>query len=263
MSKLIRLSWQDYVAQPAIHWSTLKQMLKSPAHYLAAEAEGIPDTSSLMFGRAKHCLALEPKKFEEGFAVWRDGDRRAKGYKAFEEAAAPRDVLTLSEFSDCEAAALAVRESKLAAPYLAEGEAELSVSWEVDGLPAKCRVDFLSSSKPALVDLKFTKDASPEGFPRQVLNYGYAGQAAFYVDAVKHALGEELPFVFIACEGSFPPVVFTVPPDILDLGRSMYRRALKKLAEWTPKPRSEWPGYATEEVVLQLPPYAFTQGDPQ
>lgn len=258
MSKLIRLSWADYAATKAIHWSTLKQMLRSPAHFLAAEAEGIPDTSSLMLGRAKHCKSLEPHRFDEFFAVWRDGDRRAKGYKAFEGAAAPRDVLTLSEMEDVEAAARAVRESPLAKPYLAEGEAELSVQFEVDGLPAKCRIDFLSSSRPAIVDLKFTKDASLDGFPREVERYGYAGQAAFYVDAVKHALGEELPFVFIACEGSFPPVPFVVPPEIIDLGRSRYRRALKRLAECREK--NEWPGYATSEVTLQLSPYAF-QGE--
>lgn len=258
MSKLIRLSWNDYIAQKAAHWSTLKQALKSGAHFKAAEDEGIPDTSSLMLGRAKHCLSLEPGKFDESFAVWRDGDRRAKGYKAFEGAAAPRDVLTLSEYEDCSAAARAVRESPLAKPYLAEGEAELSVSWEVDGLAAKCRLDFLSSSKPAIVDLKFTKDADPSGgFAREVMRYSYLGQAAFYVDAVKHALGEELPFVFIACEGSFPPVVYTVPQDLLDLGRSKYRLAIKRVAEWEAK--KEYPGYASQEVVLQLPPYAFTE----
>lgn len=259
-SKLARLSYSDYAALEAVNFSSLKEFAKSAAHYKAALEEGTPDTSFRMLGRAKHCLTLEPQNFNASFAVWANGDRRAKGYKDFEATHAPKDVLTLAERDECLALANCVRRHPRVAEYLKEGTPELVVRWDVDGIQCKGRLDFLSESVPAILDLKFTRDASPEGFPREVLRYCSHVQAAWYVDAVKAAIGEELPYILVAAEHpEVPPTLFRVPTDILDLGRASYRRWLKALAKC--RETDSYPGYAESEVNLQLPVWAFQNGD--
>lgn len=255
--KLAQLSRAEYEKLDALNYSSLKRFAQSPAHYAQGLREKGEDTSALKLGRVRDLLVFEGES--PRVAIWTGKDRRAKGYKEFEEEneAAGREVITRGEFAECLAFAKAVNSHPVAGQYLKEGNAKLCIQWESDGLKFKGELDFLSTSKPAVVDLKSTIDASPEGFAKQFARYLYAAQGGMYVDGVAANLGEELPFVVIAAEHFAPyaVTVFRVHPDILDLGRSMYRRWVKKLVEC--RERNVWPAYATEEITLQLPQWAF------
>lgn len=251
---LSSLSREEYEKLDAINYSSIKRFAESPAHYLEGLRERADDTSAMKLGRVRDLLVFGGA---EKVAIWRNGDRRAKGYKEFEAQSAGLEVVTLSEWEECEAFAKAVKANPLAAKYLEDGHPKLCIQWEDGGLKFKGELDFLSTSCPAVCDLKSTVDASPDGFAKQFARYLYAAQGAMYVDGVKTNLGEELPYVVIAAEHFAPyaVTVFRVPPDVLDLGRSMYRRWVKRLVECREK--NSFPPYSETEVTLQLPVWAF------
>jgi hypothetical protein len=90
----------------------------------------------------------------------------------------------------------------------APGQCELSALWQDSetAMACKCRFDKLATvgAKPVIVELKTTKDAGPNSFGKDLYSYGYAAQAAYYVDAHKIITGTDAMHVFVAVENSAP-----------------------------------------------------------
>lgn len=250
-----QLTREQYDALDAVNWSTLKHLAKSPIHYWFAKKYGTVDTSSKARGRVVHVATLEPEEFSRTVVVFDGKQRRGKEWDAFKAANADKEILKRSEFAQCMAIQNAVRRDPIAAPYLMRGLAEQTIEWTdpVTGIKCKGRTDWLSR---ALVDLKTTKNASPEGFAREAWNYGYGTQLAFYSDGLV-ACGEPArPVVIIAVEAAppHPVVVYRLTDDMLERGREEYRALLsrlKGLRELGPDAFST--GYATCELDLELP----------
>jgi hypothetical protein len=125
------------------------------------------------------------------------------------------------------------------------------------GLACKGRLDFLSRSCPAIVDLKSTNDVSAHRFASTVAKLGYYGQAAFYGDGYETAHGELLPFVFIAVEQKPPHdvAVYTVDADTMYAGQEEYRELLRRVV--TCQAADAWPGQYTEPQTLRLPSWVW------
>lgn len=247
------LSRAEYDARDAEHFSVLKHFRKTAAHYLHAKRAGFKDTKSKAGGRAGHVATLEPEKFDAEYVVY-PGERRGNAWKEFQAANAGREILTETEADLARAIARAVRADPTAAKYLRDGHAEASMFWEAGGFKCKGRIDY--ASPLALVDLKITKDASPEGFGREVWNYQSHVQAAWYGDGWVACERTPLPFVLLAVEPEPPHFVgvYRVPGSLTDAGRREYRAWLEQLAWCTEQ--KEFPGYASGEMDLQVPRYA-------
>jgi exodeoxyribonuclease VIII len=242
-----------YEGMDGIRWSLLKHMLRSAAHFRAAETCVIDDdTTARRIGRCFHMATLEPERFA-GVAVWQEGVRRGKAWDAFVEAAGDREILSREEHAQCSAMAEAVRNSP-ALKYLEAAQVEVPISWEVEGVRAKGIPDAVSIDG-FLSDLKSCGDASPEAFGRDVLRMHYLAQLAWYVDGWKAAHGVDLEPVLIAVETKAPHCVgvYRVRPEQIDLGRSEYRRALELLKQC--RASGKWPGYGGEQDLL-LPKWA-------
>lgn len=258
----LNMTRTEYDALDRVNFSTLKAMDRSPAHYAAGVDEERDDTDALLIGRAVDTAVLEPRTFAESFVVW-DGDKRGNAWKDFAATHSSIDILKRSQMEEVQAIANAVRSDKHAAKYLGAGKAQPSLLWtqavtDNVALEMKGRLDFIADCG-ALVDLKTTKDASPEGFGKAAWNYRYFVQAALYSDAFYAITGRRLPFVFIAVEKTFPYVVqvYRVPEDVLIAGRNRYDLWLSRLA-WC-RQFERWPAYADGETDLELPRFAMQQ----
>lgn len=254
----------DYSSLTGEHYSTLKELGRSPRHFAEAE-DGKESTDSQQIGTATHWAVFEPAKFAARVMLWerRNGARRGKAWDAFEAESALKRALVLTEDEHDEVLALAraVRNSPQVKPFFAQGgEAEVPLRWTdaETGLPCKARLDWICPI--GIADLKTTKDASPEGFGRECARYKYHQQGGFYVDgyAASHA-GLELPYFIIAAEKGAPHVVqvYRVAGDVLELGRSEMRAHLRRVAELRKLPRDQWPGYADGVLDLALPRWAM------
>lgn len=254
------------------HWSKLKHLAKSGAHYQQALLEQEEDTDAKKLGRVVHLAVLEPEVYLQRCKLWTGGVRRGAKWDAFEAKHSDMEIINDREEEFCLTIQAAVRGNRVASKYLQGGRSEVTILW-THTLPAggelplttidlKCRLDFLSDF-PALVDLKTTKDASPEGFGKECWNYRYDAQAAMYQDAYFAATGQRLPYFLIAAEKGAPHVVqvYRVNDAVLEVGREHYRNLLGTLAYY--RYQNRWPGFADDtELDLVLPRWAAPMDEP-
>lgn len=270
ISGVQRMSRDQYDKLERVNWSTLKHMDRSPAHYLHAVTAVREDTDAMKLGRAIHMAVFEPEQFRASIAVWDGGTRRGKDWDDFRARNEGRELLTEAAYEQCMTVQRAVRNSAMASKWVSGGVAEATLLWThkvpaLEALPAieiECRgrVDFIANAG-GVVDLKTTRDASPEAFARQFWNLGHQSQCAFYADGHLAATGANLPFIIIAAEVAEPFVVqvYQVPDSILKAGREKYRDLLAHLALC--REQSAWPGYSVGELVLEPPRWAMDDDD--
>lgn len=240
-----------------VHWSRLKEMARSPAHYRWALEHPREEMPPLRFGLATHCLTLEPQVFDARFTVF-EGDRRTKAWKEFQAANAGRTILSADEAAEARAVAEAVRAHPIAADLLSQGEAEQPLEWthranvlgEWYEIDCGGRFDFYGRGR--LVELKTTRDASLEGFPREAAKYDYHGQLAFYRDGLV-AFGRPVAEVWVIAAETAPPYgvsVWQVPKAVIDAGRERYFLLLDRLHRC--QAADAWPCWP-EAQTLTLP----------
>jgi hypothetical protein len=268
---ILNLSRAEYdKLSDRVNFSTLKLMGKSPAHYRdRIQNPPGPDSDAMRLGRAIHLAVLEPQRFRDEVVRWTGGRRAGGEWTAFAAAHAAQEILTQPEWERCLAVQAAVRASDSASRYLLQGQAEQTVLWRHQrpalrefpelGFDCRGRLDWIGLD--AIVDLKTTRDASPEAFGRSCWQFAYHAQSAFYADGYEAATGQQLPFVVVAVETTAPYVVqcYRVPDHVLEIGRETYRAWLDRLDLC--RRENRWPGYAMEELELALPRWAVPQDD--
>lgn len=261
---------EEYDAIKRVHWSALRWMAKSPAHYRHYLAMPPKDTDGMRLGRAVHCAVLEPARFKKEWAVWRGGRRAGREWDAFCDENAGYEQISATEESQCLAVQAAVRSHPVASRYLDRGESEVAALWTHEeptlgadlgfSTPCKGRLDYVSDFA-GIVDLKTTRDASPSGFANQAWRFQMHVQGAFYSDGYLAAARKAVPYTIIAVEtiAPFALTVLTMPERYLELGREAYRALLRRLDICTRE--NAWPAYSETPVELELPRWATFEND--
>ena len=94
---------------------------------------------------------------------------------------------------------------------------------EVYNILCKGKLDAVNTREKYIVDLKTTRDASPEAFKEIIINQKYHMQAAFYCDALDYK-----DYYIYAIEKSRPHCIcmYKMSEDMLKAGRLMYIQAI-------------------------------------
>lgn len=252
----------EYHASPAISKSGLDLIRKAPALYRWRRENPSEPTPAMRLGTLTHTAVLEPECFASTVIARPDGiDRRTSAGKAewnaFEIESNGREIITAEEAVKLAAIRDAVHSHPAAAKALAGSPTiEQSIFWHSEGVDCRCRPDAVTQSG-VIVDLKTTKDASPEGFARSIASYRYHVQAAFYSDGYKAEFGEPpRGFVFIAVETEPPFLVAVyVASETMTLrGRADYMADLEIFRRC--RDAVEWPGYSDAPLTIDLPKWA-------
>lgn len=223
---------------------------RCPALYKARmDGEEAPDSTAYRMGRAIHALTLEG---EGAFsAAYTDAEgpinpRTHNPYgptsKAYQEWAAgiDQEILTPTAMELVRTLAAAVHAHPVAAPLLAEGQAEGVIRQEFHGLKAQSRLDWYGPR--GIVDLKTCRDL--DRFEADASAYGYVYQMAFYWDMLQRFLGEEAPVYMVAAEKEAPYRcgVWRVPEPLLVDAAATNARAIARLRKC--RDTDTWPtGY--------------------
>lgn len=259
------LSETEYRSLEAVNQSSLKEILRSPAHYKAAIEKQTTPTSSMTFGSALHCFLLENKKFESAYAVGPMGitDKRTKAWKDFEKDVGEREVVSHEDFIGFNIIREAILKDPKLSDLFAEGTPETTLVWndKKTGLKCKARLDWVTPTN-VIVDVKSSKDARKYSFSKSILEYGYHFQAAFYINALSTLGGlkdENIRFKFVVIENTAPwsISIYRLGAKSLALGFDKVREALDKLAEC--REFNKYPGYSIAETEIEVPSYALEQ----
>lgn len=260
-----QLSNSAYHSGAGISCTGLKKIAVSPAHYKHGEFK---QTAAMFTGSATHSAILEPDLFAKQYVFLPQGkDRRSSEYKALCAEHGADNVLTNLDRFQILQMQRAVKANPVANKWLyeEEGRNELSVYAEdpETGVLVRCRFDRLLN-RGFSPDLKTTVDASPRGFSNAIAKYGYAFQAAFYMDTFEWATGDKLEgFGFLAVESKAPYNVmcYRLDDESIEVGRSQYRAALNKYAECLES--GVWHGYddCELEMLIGLPDWMLEKHD--
>lgn len=254
----------DYFAHPALSCSGARLLLppSCPAIFRWRQDNPRPDTRVFDEGHAVHQLTLGV-----GAPIARLDftDRRTKAYKDAEaEARAAGEIPLLAEQHDMVLAMReALRSHPIAGPLFerTDAKAEASIFWHHEDYSIDCRgrVDWLieGGSRPVVVDLKSTGDASPAAFAKSAANYDYAMQDAFYSQGVGAATGsDDVGFIFIA-QAKTPPylvMAYELDAEAKAIGRAKMDMAMEIFRDCTEA--DVWPGYGEGILSLSLPGWA-------
>ena len=259
---ILDMSNEEYHAHPAISNTGLGKIAKSPAHYRWYKENGSADSEAFQFGSAFHTLLLEPSEFSKRVELWSGAPRNTKAGKDDYAAALASGKLPIKQ--DDYAAMLdmckAINAHVSSRVYLSgKGKVEASLFWadEETGVECRCRPDWMRDDG-VLVDLKTTKDASPEEYGRSAYNYRYHVQAAFYMMGCKTVTGKDCPaFAFVAVEKDAPHGVTLWIADeaMLEAGRREVRRCLERYA--IAQKANRWDCYPDVPLALSLPAWAI------
>jgi hypothetical protein len=252
------ISNADYHADPALGSTSLKTLAtKTPAHY-QHDLTHPKFSDAFDLGTAAHSLTLEGD--ESGVEVWDFPAWTTKVAKESREEsrAAGKIPMLTKDWQQVLAMRDAVIAHPLARAAFTDHRAEYSVFWAEDGLTLKCRPD---AWRPGLlVDLKTTRSADPNEFGKTAHEFGYHQSAAHYIDGVKAATGEELPFHFVLVEKTAPYLVSVVELDIeaVNIGRQLNDRAKRIYRECVEN--NTWPGYPNTDLI-SLPMWAIYKAE--
>ena len=128
-----------------------------------------------------------------------------------------KDGTLKSTYQVCEAAIDRIQRSEKAPEYL-EGDKQVIVTGEIEGVPCKGKLDVLHDDR--IVDLKCMRDFAPIWKDGERLDFirawGYDIQAFFYTELVRQQFGKDLPFYILAVTKEASPDLMLVEiPDWL------------------------------------------------
>ena len=253
----------EYHSIESLSASGAKQLLKTPAHYLASRSSGAP-SKAMILGTVVHTMVLEPDKFEAEVSVAPKFDMRTKfGKQAreeFEAASAGKVVIDEYEYEKAKGISDSLRGHPFFKQHVTKGKAETTMLWEQYGVQCKARVDYIA--KDVIYDVKTCQDASPAGFAKQIANFQYHIQAAHYLVGRKRLAGVDLDplnFVFLAVE-SAPPYscgIYTLTKRSLNQGLRDMARAAERFANLGEAEQHK--NYTDGAMEISLPAWAIDE----
>jgi len=254
------IPFDEYRKWDAVHNTLLSNVQgKSPFHAKYYKEHPSPDTPAFFIGRAAHCLALEPDKFDQRYTMF-GGRRAGKVWAEFVSKANGKVVLTESEYESIKQVAESIKQ-QVVHRFIQQGEAEVCIVWtdKETGLLCKARLDYVHRERAFIIDLKTTRDAALDQFQRAMWTYRYYQQAAFYSDGWKALTGDPTVFVFLPVEKDPPYAVaaYEVHDNTIWAGRLEYRKALETWAECVKT--GVYPSYADSVEMINLTDWALKE----
>ena len=221
---------KEYRKAQGISSSDFRLLEISPLHYQHKEHFTLSG-DSFDFGSALHKMVLEPKEFEQEFAITPDAPRNTKVGKdehaQFFEELGERTALTSSEYKQIKK--MSENVEIIAGKLLKGGAAESShFSSDEKGIVRKCRPDYYNEHTGIIIDVKTTKAGDEYSFARSIYDYKYHRQAAWYIDTLRLCGKKAERFVFIAVDKTSPYMVriYELDQEAIERGRKEYQDLL-------------------------------------
>lgn len=194
---------------------------------------------SFALGTAVHCMVLEPSEFLNRYFVGRSYDLRTKAGKEAKEEdmlqAEGKILISLDQHENISMLANSIMAHPIAKELLSEGQAEMSVFQEFDGLKLKVRPDWINVEKGYIVDVKTTSDFKT--FETSILNYNYHVQEQLYKQVCELEFDKPFDFYFLVVStqsigGRYPVEVRKLDNIAQAYGKERLNIALDAFKNW-------------------------------
>jgi hypothetical protein len=239
-----------------VHFSELKQIAISPAHFRAAIEQPAEQTPAMAFGVAVHAVV-----FGEEYAVF-DGRRWGRDWDIFKAKHADSIIMTREEYAKACAIAASLQRHPIARDLLwgdvvIGHEQALSGPLSLHDIECAGTADVLRVD--GVCDLKTTTNAQPSHFLRGAIRMAYHAQLAMY-DAMRRAKGQltdgtRMPRCHIVAVEKAPPYgvnCYELSSSTMLEGARLYTSWLAKVAAC--RAADAWPCYPAVMVPFDMGP---------
>lgn len=253
---ILEISNEEYQRIGALSFSSMKEFIKSPAHYQAYLRKERSQTDAQLLGTLVHAAILEPERFESEFKVV-EGNRNKKEVKEKIEAYETLGITSIKQKQYD--AALYARDAVLNNPSIKEifnsgveiiKEKSILVTEELPDsnllCPLKFRPDIFIPSGGVILDVKTYADLSDRSIERQIRQQSYDLQALHYLHVGGLYLGEKIRLfgnIFVEVEEPYGCRLVGISEASLEYAeqRYSYRSVRNRFAECVKL--DEWPNY--------------------
>jgi len=229
-----------------VHFSTLKHIQRSPAHYrYEADNRREKQEAFELGGSALHSFLLGGKE-----VVRYEARRVGKEWQAFREAH-PNCIILNAKEHDKAAGMRDSIERHQQATELLQGTRERTMQWRWLGRLIEGTQDVFTLEH--LTELKTGRTTHPERFMSAAKFYGYHAQLAWYRRGlIESGFGTPASAWIVAVESAppFPVTVFRMTDNALELGERMCRAWLERLLVC--EESDQWPAYAESPVPFDI-----------
>ncbi len=252
---------KDYNDHPGLSQSGAKEILRSPRHFKAyLERDRDEQTPAQRIGSLVHLASLEPVKYDALICVAPECDRRTKDGKeiwaSFQSSLRPgQEAITQKESELVTSVSIAARDAldKLCADLdCVIDSTEVPLEGSINGTLIKGRVDAIllneETGKRYVVDLKTTMDAGAESCGKDIANFKYYLQKAWYT---KWAQADG--FYFLAVEKDSPNewAIYQLDEAGHTKGVALMLQAVETFRQCNTF--KQFPGYPKDVQTLALP----------
>jgi hypothetical protein len=239
-----------------VHFSTLKFMAQSPAHYLYAATHEPPQSAAFRLGSAvdafctgegERVILCPHKKNTKAYAQWAADEQLITDNSI---------ILTPAEYEKATEMTDSIVRHKQAMELLA-GERQRFVEWKWLGRHCAGTPDVFTLDH--LTELKTGRTAHPDRFMSAARFYGYHAQLAWYRRGlIECGFGTPAAYWIVAVESAppFPVTVFRMTDNAIDLGERACRAWLERLLVC--ESADVWPAYTDAVVPFDVQEEGFT-----
>lgn len=249
-----------YKKDVRLSYSSLKEFGKSPINFIKYKLKDrTPPNESQIFGSLCDCLITEPDNFDELFVIndvvpttdnqkgfvsdilkgidketaFSNNYSRGKAEDLYNQlknyidaVQSGKTVVTKKTKEEADKIVENLRKSELVMQYIDSCDKfQEKLEWEYDGWNFLGYTD--CSGKGIIIDLKYTKDANPDKFERDIVNYDYYMQMAMYAEASNYDGITECFFIAYDKSGNFS--VIKLDWSFISYGLRKYKYLVSKL----------------------------------
>lgn len=268
------MSTKEYRKIDAFHYSAVKHILRSPAHYMYEIMNPSGPTKIQVMGNLIDCLVLTPGNFAKEYKVlpttYVDSKNKEKPFtmqsktcKATHKAIVDAGLIPVTQDEINIANNIKDSTTKQFGELIDSCKKQVVLIGEIEEVKVKCRLDMFNEEERFIVDLKSTKNAHIDSFNRILTSFGYHVQAALYSDVLFSLIGELAPFHYrylvAETEPPYCPAYYFQDAEGMLSGKNTYLKALRIYK--TCKESGHWPGYNTtpEPEPIDIKAWAIVQ----
>jgi hypothetical protein len=250
-----------------VHFSHLKRLALSGAHYLHAVNVQTAPTRAMLVSTAVHQILLGPRA-DKKVVVYSGDARRGNDWKAFAAEHAEDEILTAPEWADAAEAANEIAKDPLVIEALADARTEVPLKWEDNGIRCSTSgVDIVG--RGMLGDLKGTHTALPDLWKRSAFRMLYHCQMVWYRrGAIANGIDVSKGLFVLGYEMSPPYAVvpLEMTEELIVLGEQTVSLWLERLRNYQlscplPMTPKDWPAYTQSAMPWERPAWMSDDED--
>jgi len=249
----------------AVSKSLITDFMDDPGAWKASPPK--KQTAAMKAVSLLDCLLTTPGEMKSRYTVSPYADFRTNAAKAWrvEMEESGVEVITDDKLATANAQANAIMAHGDARKLLVGSRRQVAFRHKTKyGFDAKGLIDILPDADDTLADLKCCEPRALESkrsLQRYIFDWALHIQAGGYCEGWSIAANEErtrFKFIFVASSAPFRVAVIELPMAAIMFGADQYRAGMAKFAECLEADR--WPSIWDNEVSLDLPEYAYTEG---